>query len=93
MVKYLKKSRIIELKNTRPYNLENPYSINLYFKKDDSSNIFVSFGISFKTTALPPIFAPSPINIGLRTFAPLPIVTLFSTVGCLLPLSFPVPLV
>lgn len=40
IVKYLKKLRIIELKNTEHYTLGNPDMINFYFKKDDGSNIF-----------------------------------------------------
>lgn len=48
IVKYLKKLRIIELKNTRPHNLQNPYSIELYFKKDDGSNIF-NYTVTIRT--------------------------------------------
>ena len=48
-------------------------------------------GTSLRTTELLPILALSPIFIGPRTFAPAPIRTPFPTVGCLFPLSFPVP--
>ena len=46
---------------------------------------------SFKITALAPILTFLPIVIGPSTLAPAPIVTLSRMVGCLFPVSFPVP--
>ncbi|WP_138206939.1 hypothetical protein [Haloimpatiens lingqiaonensis] len=48
IVKYLKKLRIIELKNSRHYTLENPHMINFYFKKNDGSNIF-NYKVTIRT--------------------------------------------
>lgn len=48
IVKYLKKLRIIELKNTEHYTLENPDMINFYFKKDGGSNIF-NYEVTIRT--------------------------------------------
>ena len=46
---------------------------------------------SFNTTAFAPILTLSPILIFPRIFAPHPIITLFPIVGCLFPLSNPLP--
>ena len=48
-------------------------------------------GTSWITTLLAPIFDPWPTVIGPSNFAPEPIVTLSSTVGCRLPVAKPVP--
>lgn len=48
IVKYLKKLRIIELKNTEHYTRENTDMINFYFKKDDGSNIF-NYEVTIRT--------------------------------------------
>jgi hypothetical protein len=48
-------------------------------------------GTSETTTQLAPTFAPWPTVIGPSSFAPLPMVTLASTVGWRLPVAKPVP--
>lgn len=48
-------------------------------------------GIFFKTTELAPILTLLPISIDPNNLAPAPITTPFPIVGCLLPVSLPVP--